>query len=57
MAKRTLTNLYNERPAWLANAHVTLDAAVAGAYGWPADLPEEETLRRLLDLNLSRDPA
>jgi type II restriction/modification system DNA methylase subunit YeeA len=24
---RTLTNLYNERPAWLANAHRDLDAA------------------------------
>ncbi len=35
LAKRTLTNLYNERPAWLANAHAKLDAAVAAAYGWP----------------------
>ena len=26
---RTLTNLYNERPAWLDNAHRDLDAAVA----------------------------
>jgi hypothetical protein len=34
LAKRTLTNLYNERPAWLANAHAKLDAAVAAAYGW-----------------------
>ncbi|MDP2794549.1 MAG: hypothetical protein Q8O25_10805 [Sulfurisoma sp.] len=32
--KRTLTNLYNARPAWLANAHKALDAAVAAAYGW-----------------------
>ena len=29
--KRTLTNLYNARPQWLANAHATLDAAVADA--------------------------
>ena len=27
--KRTLTNLYNARPAWLDNAHQALDAAVA----------------------------
>ncbi len=51
---RTLTNLYNERPAWLDNAHRDLDAAVAAAYGWPADLPEEEALARLLALNLER---
>lgn len=31
LAKRTLTNLYNERPAWLANAHTKLDRAVAHA--------------------------
>jgi type II restriction/modification system DNA methylase subunit YeeA len=37
LAKRTLTNLYNERPAWLANAHARLDAAVAQAYGFPVD--------------------
>jgi type II restriction/modification system DNA methylase subunit YeeA len=52
LRKRTLTNLYNERPAWLDNAHRDLDAAVAAAYGWPADLPEEEALSRLLALNL-----
>jgi hypothetical protein len=38
LAKRTLTNLYNERPAWLANAHTKLDHVVAQAYGFPADL-------------------
>jgi len=31
---RTLTKLYNERPAWLDLAHKKLDAAVARAYGW-----------------------
>jgi type II restriction/modification system DNA methylase subunit YeeA len=51
---RTLTNLYNERPAWLDNAHRDLDAAVAAAYGWTADLSEEEALARLLALNLDR---
>jgi hypothetical protein len=34
LKKRTLTNLYNERPAWLDLAHQKLDAAVAAAYGW-----------------------
>jgi type II restriction/modification system DNA methylase subunit YeeA len=54
LKKRTLTNLYNERPAWLDNAHRELDAAVAAAYGWPADLSEEDALARLLALNLER---
>src|SRR5262245_5077535 len=54
LKKRTLTNLYNERPTWLALAHQKLDAAVALAYGWPADLAEEEILARLLKLNLER---
>ncbi len=54
LAKRTLTALYNERPRWLADAHAALDAAVASAYGWPADLPEDEALARLLALNLAR---
>jgi len=49
-----LTNLYNERPAWLALAHQKLDAAVAAAYGWPADVSEEQILERLLALNLER---
>lgn len=57
LAKRTLTNLYNQRPAWLAQAHEALDAAVAAAYGWadytPA-MPDDEILRRMLALNLQR---
>ena len=58
LKKRTLTNLYNQRPVWLANAHAALDAAVAAAYGWPAHLPDAEILERLLALNLERsDPA
>ena len=57
LAKRTLTNLYNERPAWLANAHAKLDAAVAAAYGWPANLSDDEILSRLLELNLARAAA
>ena len=50
---RTLTNLYNDRPQWLADAHATLDNAVAAAYGWPADLPDEEALSELLASNLA----
>ena len=45
LKKRTLTNLYNARPQWLADAHDALDAAVASAYGWPAEIPEDEALR------------
>ncbi len=54
LKKRTLTNLYNARPTWLANAHARLDAAVYAAYGWPADLADEEVLKNLLALNLER---
>jgi type II restriction/modification system DNA methylase subunit YeeA len=54
---RTMTNLYNERPTWLDNAHGDLDAAVAAAYGWPADISEEAVLARLLALNLERAAA
>src|SRR2546430_7054444 len=54
LAKRTLTNLYNERPAWLMNAHAKLDAAVAAAYGFAADLKDEQILEKLLALNTER---
>jgi hypothetical protein len=54
LEKRTLTNLYNARPTRLANAHARLDAAVYAAYGWPADLADEEVLKNLLALNLER---
>jgi SAM-dependent methyltransferase len=52
--KRTITNLYNARPTWLHLAHEKLDAAVFAAYGWPADLADDEILERLLALNLER---
>jgi acyl-homoserine lactone acylase PvdQ len=51
---RTLTNLYNQRPQWLSDAHRDLDEAVAAAYGWPADISEEQALANLLALNLER---
>jgi hypothetical protein len=44
LKKRTLTNLYNERPQWLKLAHEKLDRAVLAAYadtdpagGWCED--------------------
>ena len=57
LKKRTLTNLYNQRPAWLADAHAALDAAVTGAYGWAdysAAMTDNEILARLLALNHER---
>lgn len=59
LAKRTLTNLYNARPAWLDNAHRALDEAVAHAYGWGDDwcagtLADDEVLARLFVLNQAR---
>jgi type II restriction/modification system DNA methylase subunit YeeA len=57
LKKRTLTNLYNARPQWLADAHRDLDAAVAAAYGWAADISEEDALAKLLALNLARAGA
>jgi len=47
LKKRTLTNLYNERPTWLRLAHEQLDRAVLAAYaavdpqgGWQEDWAE-----------------
>ena len=57
LRERTLTNLYNTRPQWLADAHRDLDAAVAAAYGWPADISEEDALAKLLELNFARTGA
>jgi hypothetical protein len=54
LRKRSLTNLYNERPTWLNDAHRDLDAAVAAAYGWPAGIPDDEVLQALLAWNLER---
>jgi type II restriction/modification system DNA methylase subunit YeeA len=54
LKKRTLTNLYNQRPAWLDLAHKKLDAAVFAAYGWPESLSDDDLLAKLLELNLAR---
>lgn len=54
LKKRTLTNLYNQRPAWLDLAHKKLDEAVFAAYGWDPGLPDEAVLEKLLALNRER---
>jgi hypothetical protein len=54
LSKRTLTNLYNQRPAWLALAHKKLDAAVFAAYGWDPGLSDDDLLEKLLSLNQER---
>ena len=57
LKNRTLTQLYNERPTWLANAHRALDEAVFAAYGWPSTLTDDELLAKLLELNLARSQS
>jgi hypothetical protein len=60
VADRTLTKLYNQRPAWLDDAHREVDKAVAVAYGWSdytPDMPDEVILERLLSLNLARSQS
>jgi type II restriction/modification system DNA methylase subunit YeeA len=56
LAKRTLTNLYNDRPTWLDQAHRKLDEAVFAAYGWNYELSDDEIIARLLTLNNERVP-
>jgi type II restriction/modification system DNA methylase subunit YeeA len=54
LKERTLTKLYNKRPAWLENAHQTLDHAVFAAYGLAYPLSKDEIIRHLLELNRER---
>ncbi len=54
LKKRTLTNLYNQRPTWLDLAHRRLDEAVFAAYGWDPAISDEELLGNLLEVNLAR---
>lgn len=61
LAKRTLTNLYNENPEWLRLAHEKLDEAVFAAYreatgddGWQHRMADEGILENLLLLNAMR---
>ena len=53
LRERTLTNLYNTRPQWLADAHAALDAAVAKAYGWDPHITDDDVLRELRSLNVA----
>jgi type II restriction/modification system DNA methylase subunit YeeA len=57
LRERTLTTLYNHKPQWLTDAHRDLDATVAAAYDWPADISDEDALAKLLELNLARTAA
>jgi hypothetical protein len=57
LADRTLTKLYNARPAWLATAHAELDAAVSAAYGWPSGLAPDDIIARLLERNQAASPS
>jgi len=57
LAKRTLTNLYNSRPTWLAQVHERLDRAVHAAYGWPFPLDDDDVLARLLQMNATRSAS
>jgi hypothetical protein len=44
-------------PAWLVNARIAIDKAVATAYGWTdysPETPDSELLARLLSLNEER---
>ena len=54
LKRRTLTALYNEMPTWLSNAHRDLDATVAAAYGWSADISEDDIVAKLFSLNQIR---
>jgi hypothetical protein len=54
LKERTITKLYNKRPAWLENAHQTLDRAVFAAYGLAYPLSKDDIVRHLLELNRER---
>lgn len=54
LARRTLTNLYNSRPSWLAQAHERLDQAVHAAYAWTYPLDADDVAARLAELGISR---
>ncbi|WP_198342746.1 class I SAM-dependent DNA methyltransferase [Burkholderia ubonensis] len=59
LQRRTMTNLYNDPPAWLVSAHQALDLAVADAYGWDftPETPDERLLAMLLVENERRAVA
>ncbi len=45
LKERTLTNLYNQRPTWLASAHAARERAVFAAHGWLEEIGDEEILK------------
>ncbi|MFA6032844.1 MAG: DNA methyltransferase [Myxococcota bacterium] len=55
LKRRTLTNLYNDQPAWLRALHRNLDEAVAMAYGWEPGIGDDEAIAELLALNETRN--
>ncbi|MGX6648801.1 hypothetical protein ACWCOP_12770 [Maricaulaceae bacterium MS644] len=54
LKERTLTNLHNQRPAWLDHAHRALYEPLAGAHCWPADLSDDDVLAKLFAPNQAR---
>ncbi len=42
------------RAGIVGRLHEQIDAAVAAAYGWPADLPPADIVTRLVALNAAR---
>ena len=57
LRKRTLTNLYNARPQWLANAHTALDAAVAAAYSLALRHERQRRPSRATESQRRRSPS
>ena len=53
---RTMTALYNAPSRSVRRAHEALDTTVAAAYGWPADISNDDILAGLLALNRERAP-
>ena len=46
--------MHNQHPTWLDLAHRKLDQAVFAAYGWDAEMSDEQLLAKPLELNLQR---
>jgi hypothetical protein len=54
LRRRTLTNLYNDAPTWLRQAHERLDRAVLAAYGWSYPMATDQVLEGLIQMNATR---
>ena len=44
LKKRTLTNLYNQRPQWLADAHLNFNPPLPAPFGCPPKIPNKNPL-------------